>query len=144
MTHEDSGHFAAKHPKGAAAAIAVAQAVQQASNEQGITCHAAHKIAAELQIPAQDVGIAIDLQESRIRKCQLGLFGYGPQRKAVRPVTTVAPELQAAIENALVQGRLACAEAWRIADAIGIPRLEVANSCERLKIKINQCQLGAF
>lgn len=144
MTHHHNGHYAAKHPQGAVAAIAIAQAVQKRSDEQGITCLLAHQIAAELGVSPADVGIAVDLLETRTRKCQLGLFGYGTRHKAVKPTATVRPELRAAIEEALIEGRLGCAQAWRIADHFGIPRMEVANSCEALKIKINACQLGAF
>lgn len=144
MTHQDKGHYATKHPKGAVAAIAIARAVQEKRDEQGITCFAAHQIAETIGTSPKDVGIAIDLQEARIRKCQLGLFGYGAQHKALRPSTKITPELQSAIEQSLVEGRLPCAVAWRIAETLGLPRIEVANCCEALKIRINKCQLGAF
>ena len=144
MTHNDRGHYAAKHPKGAVAAIAIGQAVQEKCDDQGITCFAAHQIAKKLGASPKEVGIAIDLLETRIRKCQLGLFGYGEPHKAVRSATKVAPEVKSAIEKSLVDGRLPCAEAWRIADTIGMPRMELANCCEALNIRINGCQLGAF
>lgn len=138
------GNYSDKHPKGAIPAIAVSQAVQKNSDAQGISCAAAHRIVTELGVPPEDVGVAIDLKEIRINTCQLGLFGYGSRRKAVKPAAKVAPDLKSAIEGALLKGRLSCAEAWRIADAMGILRIEVANSCETLNIKINKCQLGAF
>lgn len=144
MTHNDRGHYAAKHPKGAVAAIAIGQAVQERCDDQGITCFAAHQIAKELGVPPRDVGIAVDLLETRIRKCQLGLFGYGEPHKAVKPATDIAPDVKSAIEKSLIEGRLPCAEAWRIADSISMPRLELANYCEALNIRICRCQLGAF
>jgi hypothetical protein len=144
MTHHASGHFAAKHPKGAAAAIAIGQAVQEKSEPDGIRCIVAHQIAAQLNVPPQDVGIAIDLQEVPIRQCQLGLFGHSPGRKSIKSSPSVTPELRAAITGALRDGRLACVDAWRIADSMAMPRQEVASACEALKIKINLCQLGAF
>ncbi|MBI5897540.1 MAG: hypothetical protein HZB24_16515 [Desulfobacterales bacterium] len=144
MTHHDSGHFSAKHPNGTNVPPALQQAVSDQIVDKGITCHAAHAICEALHVTPREVGIAIDLQEGFIRKCQLGLFGYGPKIKAVKAAEKVPPELGAAIEAALVDGRLACAEAWRIADAAGIARLAVANACEALKIKIKPCQLGAF
>lgn len=144
MTHRDVGHFAAKHPNETQVAPAVRQAVQDELDHQGITCHAAHAIAENLGVAPREVGVAIDLQEARIRKCQLGLFGYGPSRKAVKPVDTVTSDLKAAIDSALIDGRLSCAEAWRIADTSGISRLALANACETLKVRINNCQLGAF
>jgi len=143
MTHHDSGHFSAKHPDGTSVSPALRQAVQDRLVDNEITCHAAHAICEALHVTPREVGIAIDLQEGRIRKCQLGLFGY-PKGKPMKAAETVGPELRAAIEAALVDGRLPCVEAWRIADAGGIARLAVANACEALKIKIKPCQLGAF
>jgi hypothetical protein len=144
MTHHDSGHFSAKHPIGTRVTSALQQAVHDRLVDQEITCHAAHAICEALHVTPREVGIAIDLQEGHIRKCQLGLFGYGPKGKAVKAAEKVAPELRAAIEAAAIEGRLTCIEAWRIADGAGIARLAVANACEALKIKIKLCQLGAF
>ena len=143
MTHHDSGHFSAKHPDGTSVPPALRQAVQDRLVDNEITCHAAFAICEALHVTAREVGIAIDLQEGHIRKCQLGLFGY-PKGKAVKAAEKVEPELGAAIEAALVDGRLPCVEAWRTADALGIARLAVGNACEALKIKIKPCQLGAF
>jgi len=143
MTHHDSGHFSAKHPDGTNVQATLQQAVREQIVNKEITCHAAFAVCEALQVTAREVGIAIDLQEGRIRKCQLGLFGY-PKGKAVKAAETVGPELRAAIEAALVDGRLPCVDAWRIADTLGIARLAAANACETLKIKIKPCQLGAF
>ncbi len=143
MTHHDSGHFKAKHPDGTSVSAALQQAVRERIVDKEITCHAAHAICEALHVTPREVGVAIDLQEGRIRKCQLGLFGY-PKGKAVKPAEKVEPELRTAIEAALADGRLPCIDAWRIADALGIARLAVGNACEALKIKIKPCQLGAF
>ncbi len=144
MTHHDSGHFSAKHPNGTRVSPALEQAVRDRLADKEITCHAAHAICETLLVTPREVGIAIDLQEGHIRKCQLGLFGYGAKGKAVKAAEKIAPELRAAIEALLVDDRLTCAEAWRIADAAGIARLAVANACESMKVKIKTCQLGAF
>jgi hypothetical protein len=144
MTHHDSGHFSAKHPRGTQVPPALQQAVRDRLVDKEITCQAAHAVCEALHVTPQAVGIAIDLQEGHIRKCQLGLFGYDSKRKMVKAAESVAPELQAAIAAAAAQGRLTCADAWRIADTAGIARLAVANACEALKIKIKACQLGAF
>lgn len=140
MTSNHSKRFADKHPQGTVVDAALSQAVRDHLVEQKISCVAAHRIAAQLKLPPADVGKAIDLQEARIRECQLGLFGH----KSVQPADTVTPQLKAAIESVLVKGRLPCAQAWRIADAAGLPRMAVAAACEMLKIKISKCQLGAF
>jgi hypothetical protein len=136
--------FADKHPQGTVVAEHVQQAVLTHLSGQSIACTIAHHLAAVLSISPQVVGIAIDLQEGRIRGCQLGLFGYDPDSSAIQPADAVNPQLRAAIESALVDGRLPCSQAWRIADASDLPRKAVAAACEMLKIKISQCQLGAF
>jgi hypothetical protein len=90
------------------------------------------------------VGIAIDLAEIRIIKCQLGLFGYGSSKTAIKPSESVSKELQDAIKKALLKSRLPCVAAWRIAEKFNIPRMGVAAACEALNIKVKPCQLGAF
>lgn len=144
MAHKDKGRFAAKHPSGTTVTPELTEAIAVRMTDNAISCSAAHAVAEALGVPPREAGVAIDLQEGQIRKCQLGLFGYGKGRKAVQPAESVAPELQAAIEAALEDGRLPCAAAWRIADAAGMPRMAVANACEKLGLRINKCQLGAF
>lgn len=144
MAHHHAGGFAAKHPPGTTVAPAIVKAVKGSLAVGAITCRSAHEVAATLGVPPREVGVAIDMLEAHIRKCQLGLFGYGPGRKAVKAAGKVAPELKASISAAVVSGRLACAEAWRIADNAGIPRIAVADACEAMAVKIGTCQLGAF
>ena len=76
MTHEDAGHYAAKHPN-AKADPAIAAAIEEKQTDGRITCAAAHAIASKLGCPPEAVGVNIDLLEMRIAKCQLGLFGHG-------------------------------------------------------------------
>jgi hypothetical protein len=56
----------------------------------------------------------------------------------------VSTKLEKAIRGALADGWLPCLTAWKIADGMGIARMEVSSACEALKIKIKPCQLGAF
>jgi hypothetical protein len=145
MTSQFSGNYRAKHPQDTQIDPAVADQVATRIANGNIACKTAHAVAAELNIAPSQVGIAIDMQNGRINACQLGLFGYGKGKKIVPlEATETKTELEAAIRNELVNGRLPCAAAWRIADADGLARLEVARTCESLGIKINQCQLGAF
>jgi hypothetical protein len=82
--------------------------------------------------------------EIELSKCQLGLFGYSPQKMVVKPAETVQADLERAIRRALMNDRLPCAAAWNIAETFGIPKMEVSSACEALKIKVKPCQLGAF
>jgi len=80
----------------------------------------------------------------RLARCQLGLFGYGEPKSVVTPAEAVAPELERAIQEGLILGRLPCAVAWAIAARFEMPKLHVANAAERLGVRIWECQLGAF
>jgi hypothetical protein len=71
-----------------------------------ISCAAAHAIAVERRVAPEKVGIAIDLLEARIQKCQLGLFGYQPEKRIVTPVREPSPDVETAIKAQLVNGRI--------------------------------------
>lgn len=144
MSSKSTGHFAAKHPAGIQIAPRISAAVREKLVNQTITCATAHKIAATLDVPPLQVGIAIDLQEGRLQKCQLGLFGYGEPKKVVQPAQQIDPEIQSRILGKVEDGRLACIDAWRIADGLNVPRMSVSSVCEVLNIQIKPCQLGAF
>ena len=109
-----------------------------------MACAVAFKIAEELHAAPIDVGSALDLEEISIVKCQLGLFGYSPEKKIVRPAESVSEILQKEITAGLTDGRLPCAQAWAIAQKLHQSKLDVAAACEKLGIKIKPCQLGAF
>lgn len=144
MAHEDAGHYAAKHP-GAKIDKAVAEAVAAKEKENRITCTAAHGIAKKLGCAPQAVGITVDLMEKRIRRCQLGLFGYGLKKaKRVKPAAMVTKKLRTAIRGALEGDRLTCRAAWSLAKTMGLTKLELAAACEAMGVKIAKCQLGAF
>ncbi len=144
MTHEDATRYAAKHSPDRKPDKALAERIEGACEDNTITCATAHKIADEQRVPPSEVGFTIDFLERRINKCQLGLFGYRPQRRIVKTAETVSDDLDKAIRDELADNRLSCDRAWNIADRMGISRMDVASACEKLNIKISQCQLGAF
>jgi hypothetical protein len=144
MTHEFSGHYAAKHPPGTEADGRIADAVRASAKDGKLSCAAAHRIATDLGVHPSEVGKTLDLLEFRIVKCQLGLFGYQPEKKIVAPAETVAPELRDALTAALVDDRLPCKSAWTIADRFGVTRMAVAAACEKMNLRVSPCQLGAF
>ncbi len=144
MTHENKGHYAKKHPPDRKVKPEVADALKKQISDRGILCTAAHKVASEMGETPDEVGFTLDSLEIAITKCQLGLFGYQPEKKIVKPAETVQQELEEAVRKNLVNDRLSCKSAWEIAEKLGIKRMEVASACEALKIKISPCQLGAF
>lgn len=144
MTHEDAGKYGAKHPAGTPLDPAIAAAVEGKADDGRITCVAAHDVAGDLEIPPSEIGKTIDLMEYRITECQLGLFGYSPERKIVKAAETVAEDLQAELQRFAGDGEVSCASAWEIADRLGIERMAASAACESLGIKVKRCQLGAF
>lgn len=144
MAHEDAGNYAGKHPAGTKPDDKIAKAVRVAGRDGKIGCAAAFSIAAELGVEPEEVGVTMDLLEHRINRCQLGLFGYEPDKRIVEAAESVNSDMREAIESSLDNGRLACAEAFKIADQFRCPRMDVAAACEALSIKINACRLGSF
>jgi hypothetical protein len=143
MTHEDAGHYAAKH-SGAALNPNIAETLKNKITAGKIPCGAAHATARDLKVTPGEVGVTIDLLEARIVQCQLGLFGDSGRPKNSGPSSDIADSLGQAIRAALVQERLPCAAAWKIAESFNIAKNKVKDECDRLNIKINGCQLGAF
>ena len=144
MTHADKGKYAQKHPQQTKVEDSLKQEVRQAAKENNVACSAAEEIAGRKAVSLSDVGIALDILNINITECQLGLFGYRPQKKIVQLAREVEPDLKQAISDALSDGRLSCATAWAIAKQLKLPRIKVSAACETLKIRIKPCQLGAF
>ncbi|MEA2014007.1 MAG: hypothetical protein U9N38_01665 [Thermodesulfobacteriota bacterium] len=144
MTHEDAGHYAAKHAAGVQPAPGIFEAVRDKVKDGLITCAVMHKIADDLKIKPAEVGVVADLMEVRLSRCQMGMFGYTPNRRIVKPADEVSCELEEAVKKSLIDGRITCLSCWRIAKEFGIAKMDVASACEALEIKITSCQLGAF
>ncbi|MBN2466510.1 MAG: hypothetical protein JXD19_00025 [Deltaproteobacteria bacterium] len=144
MTHQNEGHYAAKHPPGTALDPKICEALEKKQANGKITCAAAHSVADDLGLSPAEIGVALDLLEIRIHRCQLGLYGYSPEKKIVKPAGDVSPALKDAIEQAMAGDRISCLSCWRVAKNLNIGKMDVSAACECLNIKISPCQLGAF
>jgi len=144
MSHEDAGHYAAKHPPGTVRSPKITAALQQAAEDAQLSCVAAHHVAEDLGVSPAEIGVAADLLEYRIVRCQLGLFGYTPEKRIVKPAAEVSDELRDHLTRTSVEGRIDCAVCWDIARMLGVAKLEVSSACESLGLKVRHCQLGAF
>jgi hypothetical protein len=69
----------------------------------------------------------------------LGLFGYSPEKKIVRPAATADPLLQEAIRGELQAARRWPAERLGSGERFRLPRY-VSAACETLGIKVKPCQ----
>ena len=119
-------------------------ALLKASSEGRLPCARAFHVAEELSVSPDAVGQAADLMELQLVKCQLGLFGYHPDKEIVKPAASVKPDLENAIRAGLVDERLPCKTAWDISGKLGLRKMRVSAACEAMGIKIKACQLGAF
>jgi len=147
MTHKDAGKYSTKHRSDTIINEQVARIVREKSPGGELACVTGEKISKELAIEISEVGITVDLLEIKIKKCQLGLFGYGKKPnhgKGIQAVDSVSDEMKCAIEETAENGEVTCAALWTIADRLGTKRKEVSAACETLKLKIRECQLGTF
>ena len=122
----------------------IAAAIERRAKNGELRCAEAFHIAEELGVAPLAVGQAANELDMRLARCQLGLFGHGPQKSITEPAEEVPPGLEQAIREGLILGRLPCAVAWAIAARFGMPKLHVANAAEGLDVRLAQCQLGAF
>lgn len=147
MTHEDAGKYALKHPRGIRPNEQIAKAIREKSSGRELTCGMGEKISKELKVDISEVGITADLLEMKIKKCQLGLFGWGKKPnhgKDIHAADSVSIEMKSALEEVAENGAVTCAALWAIADRLGAERKAVAAACDTLRLKIRVCQLGAF
>jgi hypothetical protein len=108
-----------------------------------LPCAVAFRIAETLRLAPEDVGRAVDALDIKLIKCQLGLFGYKPEKKILRAQTPDS-EIENAIRNASAAGKLSCRNAWDIASRFKVSKMAVSAACEAMGVKIKPCQLGAF
>jgi hypothetical protein len=145
MKEEKKSAFdSARNSSAAAIDPDLAAEIARSAADGKLACAAAFEVSARTgKTPAQ-IGRAADGLGVRLIKCQLGLFGYTPEKKIVNPAPAVNPELAAAIREKLENGCLACSLAWDLAKSFNLPRMAVSAACEALGVKIKPCQLGAF
>jgi hypothetical protein len=122
----------------------IAAAIERRAKNGELRCAEAFRIAEELGVAPLAVGQTANELDVRLARCQLGLFGHGPQKSITEAAEEIPPDLEQAIREGLILGRLPCAVAWAIAARFGMPKLHVANAAEGLEVRIAQCQLGAF
>ena len=144
MTHEYAGHYSMKHPDGTTYDPDLADAITDIAEDGRVTCVAAFDLAEAFEVAPSEVGKTADLLEYRIIRCQLGLFGYSPEKRIVKAAEQVPDDLRSRVLGAATDGRISCAACWEIAETLGLGKLTVSGACEGLGLKVNACQLGAF
>lgn len=144
MNVDKQNKFSAKHGPDAAPDRFIEEEILKQGKNKKIPCAVAFEIARMLQVSPNAVGMTADLMNFKLTKCQLGLFGYQPQKKIVKQPDRISEDLKNAIADQLVQGRLSCRNAWDIASGLKVGKMKVSGACEAMDVKIKACQLGAF
>lgn len=144
MNVHSGSKFAQKHGPNAKPDESIKTEILKLAKTDQLPCAVAFEIAKILQVSPDAVGRTADLMNFKLTKCQLGLFGYQPQKKMVEPLSHIQGDLKDAITGSLAQGKLSCERAWNIATRLGVRKMTVSCACEAMGIKITECQLGAF
>ena len=144
MKLKEGQKFSEKHASDVHLNQQVKEKILDKAKNGEIACAVAFQIAEELGVSPAEIGTAMDLLELKLAKCQLGLFGYKPEKKIVKPKQPDDQNLEKVLRGALVDGKLSCRDAWDIALKFKISKMSVSAACEAVNIKIKPCQLGAF
>lgn len=144
MSLRKSKSFSTKHGPDEKPDTSIKNEILKQTQNEKIPCAVAFEISKALQISPEEVGKTADLMNFKLTKCQLGLFGYQPQKKIVKPQDSINADVKNAVSSALVQERLSCKQAWDIASRLQVSKMTVSGACEAMGIKIKDCQLGAF
>jgi hypothetical protein len=144
MTGSDKKPKVKRHSSDQQVDPKLADALRRKVQDGQMPCAVAFRIVKDLEVSPSLAGHALDVLEIRITKCQMGLFGYKPEKKITRPAESVSSELEEALRTGLVNERLPCSVAWEIAERLRLRKMEIASAAEALNLKISPCQLGAF
>jgi len=111
-----------------------------------LPCAFAFRLASEAGTTPEAIGAEADRLGIRISRCQLGLFGYPAFRRKgfIQQVEEVPGDVAVSLKSSSSDGKIPCAELWRIAIDHGLPRVVVACAAETLQLQITPCQLDCF
>lgn len=144
MTLGKGQTYSDKHGKNVKIEENIASQIRSRAKNKELPCAVAFDIARDLGCGVEKVGQTTDLLNFRLIKCQLGLFGYKPEKKIVKSELPSDPRIEKALKSGAVSGAIACKEVWELAARFEISKMAVSAGCEALGIKVKPCQLGAF
>jgi LAO/AO transport system kinase len=53
-------------------------------------------------------------------------------------------ELERLLKERAEDGNISCADAWKIAGELGVPKKDVGRAADEAGVRIQNCQLGCF
>ena len=144
MSTKKGKTFSEKHDPNLLPDPVIEKEMRKRAIKQTIPCALALEIARDLSMTTMEVGQTADLMNISVEKCQLGLFGYQPEKKIIKAEDTSNLSLKGAIIESAENNRLSCERAWQIAGQFNVNKLVVGNVSQANGIQIKSCQLGAF
>jgi hypothetical protein len=121
----------------------IVEIMKNASVDGRIQCAKVFEVIKEYTFFPDIAGFTLTQNKIKLTHCQLGLFGF-PEGKNIPACESLSEELEDKIYSSIEDEKIPCAAAWNIAAELKIKKSEVTAACEKLGIKINKCQLGAF
>ncbi|MFC2014848.1 hypothetical protein ACFLUP_02520 [Chloroflexota bacterium] len=109
-----------------------------------LPCQAAFEIAGELKINRKQVGESVNSLEIRITDCQLGFFQKQKASHDDLEGKEIDQTLVDEIVSSLVEGRLTCPVAFRVANKLKVTPKDVGDAATKQGISVINCQLGLF
>lgn len=144
MSKEKGKPYSEKHDPDFRPDPSIEKELRKRAASREISCALAFRIAEDLGVEPHEVGRTADVLDIRLVKCQLGLFGYKPEKKIVTPEDAPNKEIEEAITRSSEDNRLSCERVFQIAAQFNMSKLTVSNVCQGNLIQIKHCQLGAF
>ena len=124
--------------------LQIKEEILKKSKDKKLPCAQSFEIAKNNNVEPFIIGRLTDELYIKLCKCQLGLFGYKPKEKPVKPAKNISQDARNKIMNYVQDSRISCKDLWMAAKEANITKMGAANICEALNIKIVSCQLEAF
>ncbi len=99
MAAKDKGNYPGKHQPEEQPDETIKSEIEKEAEPGEIPCASAFTIVEKTSASAAEVGKTADLMNYELVKCQLGLFGYKPGRKIVKPEESPDPDIENAING---------------------------------------------
>jgi hypothetical protein len=144
MSEKKRKPYSEKHDPDFRPDPSIEKALRKGAANQELSCALAFKIAEDLRVEPHEVGRTADVLDIRIVKCQLGLFGYKPDKKIVTAEDAPNQEIEEALTKSSEDDRMSCEKVFQIAAQFNMSKLTISNVCQGNLIQIKSCQLGAF
>ncbi len=130
-------------------------------NNGQLSCEEAYIVAEARGVNPQAVRQQADNLGIRISRCQLGLFGYAPEKgrpgfraagEAVRgsgqkteeKMEPVPEKVATAVGDTCSNNEITCVELWELGRAHNVSRFDMGCLAESLELSVRRCQLGCF